>query len=483
MRQHLAKLSSMFLVGGCSLLYNPDRIGPGTDAKVFEDAPPIDADPNGLMLTSVESPPLVEGQGDEGSRPAVLVIRGANIVDGATVSIEAAEGTALVEIVDAPVVSAQNDLIAVGVIARVDPDLAAGTTTDLVVKVSQPLPAGGMIEQMTTWQLKGLDELEGATGTINTAAPREYSRVDVETLAYSGTGKVIVRATASITVANAIILSAVAATPGPGGGAGGAAEGDGGGPGYGKKGVAGSKGGGGGGFVSVGEDGGSNIGSGGAMTGDRLITSYATNAGSGGGGANGVGGGGGGTLELTAGGNVTVGGQIQSNGGAGSAGLLLVAGGGGGSGGVVVLRSGGKVTVSGISLAGGAGGVGTLALGAGNGGAGRQGRARIDAVEIEGDAGPAHRGIMFDPTTPLITRTTMQEVRLLGSTGDRFDIQRASLSFAPVGEKATIDFGGATELQPTVMLDPGFNRVCFVPENSGLSNAESRNCLDVAFVP
>lgn len=482
MRQHLAKLSSMFLVGGCSLLYNPDRIGPGTDAKVYEDAPPVDVDPNSLMITSVDSPPLVEGQGDEGSRPAVLVLRGANITQDATVSIESASEPVNIELVGEPVISNQGDMIAIAVIARVDKDLPAGTTRDLVVKVSQPLLLGGVAEQHAMWQLKGLDELEGATGTIDTAAPREYSRVDVQTLTYSGTGRVIVRATASIKVANAINVSANGTVPGPGGGMGGGPEGDGKGPGYGKKGVAGSKGGGGGGFVIAGEDGGSNIGSGGAMTGDRLITSYATNASSGGGGANSTGGAGGGTLELTAGGNLTVSGAISSKGSNGAGGLLA-AGAGGGSGGVVVLRSGATATVAGIDLDGGAGGKGTLQLGAGDGGAGRQGRARIDAVEIVGDMGPAHRGIMFDAITPVITRDSMLNVRVLGSSGDRFDIQRASTSFAPIGEKTTIDFGGAAELEPTVMLDPGFNRVCFIPESSGLGNPESRNCFDVAFVP
>ena len=169
--------------------------------------------------------------------------------------------------------------------------------------------------------------------------------------------------------------------------------------------------------------------------------------------------------------------------GAAGAGGLLAAGGGGGSGGVVVLRSGGKATVTGINVNGAAGGVGTLDLGAGNGGAGRQGRARIDAVEIAGDMGPAHRGIMFDATMPLITVSNMATVHVFGSSGDRFDIQRATTSFAPVGTKTTIDFGGANELDPMLMFDPGFNRVCFIPENSGLSNAESRNCADVAYLP
>jgi hypothetical protein len=339
---------------------------------------------------------------------------------------------------------------------------------------------------MTTWQLRGLDELTGATGTVNTAMAREYSRVDVTTLAFTGTGKLIVRATAGISVTNAINVSAVTATnnatPGPGGFAGGVGEADGAGPGRGKQGVAGSKGGGGGGSSAAGSDGGGNIGSGGPMTGERLIASYATSAGSGGGGANSFGGAGGGTLELTAGGNLTVSAAIAANGSDGKGGLLG-AGGGGGSGGVVVLRSGATATVNGISLNGGAGGTGTLP--AAIGGAGSAGRARIDAVTITGNSGPAHRGVMFGASVPAIVRTTTPALTLLGSPGDSFDIQRVSTNFAPLGTKTTVDFGGASTLDDvmTPALDVGFNRVCVVPKDSNLASPESRNCIDLVYVP
>ena len=495
MRQHVAKLMPVLLAGGCSVLYNPDRIDrPPADAKVFEDAPDsmIDANPADLMLTGVESPVLVEGQGDEGGRPAVLVVRGTNIVNGATITVAAATGTALVEVVDTPIVSAQNDLIAVKVIARVDTALAAGTTTDLVVTVSQPSPLGGTVDKTTTWQLKGLDELEGATGTVDTAMAREYSHVDVDTLTYSGTGKVIVRATAGIDIANAIDVSATAdsATPGPGGGAGGTGSNGGGtisdgtGPGRGRKGVAGSSGGGGAGFVIAGEDGGGNAGSGGVQTGDVLITSYSANTGSGGGGATYFGGGGGGTLELTAGGNLTVGGTILAKGSAGGGGgLAATSGGGGGAGGCVVLRSGGAATVSGFDLRGGAAGAGP-ALGGKDGGAGRTGRSRVDAVTITGDVGPAHRGLMFDGATPVIVRASAPMFHLLGSMGDSFDLQRVNTSFAPLGDKLSVAFGGADNIDAAVPeLAPGFNRVCAVPKDSGLANAESRNCVDLVYLP
>jgi hypothetical protein len=436
----------------------------------------------------VAHPPLLEGQGDGGSRPAVLVVRGTNIVGGATVTIAPASGTALIEIVGQPVVSTQSDLIAVGVIARVDPGLAAGQQKDLVITVSQPTP-GGTVQQTTMWKLQGLDEFEpmgaGNATLMTTASPFVYSRVNVTgTLTLSGTEKAIIRATSSISIKAIAGLSANGSDPGPGGGAGGTGgntASDGSGPGRGKKGMPGTPGGVGAGFLISGEDGGGNPSSGGAQTGDALITSYATNAGSGGGGSNYPGGGGGGTLELTAGGNLTVG-HIESRGGDGGSGVALTAGGGGGAGGCVVLRAGAAATVDGFDLRGGAAGSGSLA--GSDGGAGRAGRARVDAVSITGDMGPAHRGLAFDATAPVIVRAAMPTTKVLGSNNDKFDLQRASISFAPLGGKQMIDFGGATELEPGLpALEPGFNRVCAVPEGSGLGNPESRNCIDLAYLP
>ncbi len=489
MRQQVAKLWPVVFVGGCSLVYNENNINPPSDARADSaiDAP-ADANPANLTITGVESPILVEGQGEDGSRPALLVIRGTNIVTGARVTVEAAPpNMAMVEVVDEPaIVSAQSDLIVVKVIARVDNTLSNGTTEDLVVKVSQPSPLGGMVEQMTTWQLKGLEELIGATAGVNTSSPREYSRVSIGTLTISGGQKVLVRATGGITITNAIDVSAITGTnsanAGPGGFAGGVGEMGGAGPGGGKQGVKGSKGGGGAGFASAGGDGGSNLGSGGAMTGDVLVTRYATNAGSGGGGSDGFGGAGGGILELTAGGNLTVSAMISANGSAGKSVAIVGGGGGGGSGGVVVLRSSGTATVNGISVAGGAGG--TSGLLAGAGGPGKEGRARIDAVTITGNVGPAHRGAMFAATAPTIVRTNTPMLTVLGSIGDNFDLQRVNLSFAPVGSIKPVAFGGADTLDvaaPT--LDAGFNRVCIVPEGSGLGNPESRNCIDLVYLP
>jgi hypothetical protein len=118
-----------------------------------------------------------------------------------------------------------------------------------------------------------------------------------------------------------------------------------------------------------------------------------------------------------------------------------------------------------------------------DGGAGRDGRVRVDAVAIVGSLGPAHRGVMFDATVAAITRTATPAIRVLGSSGDQFDIHRASTSYVSLAQKA-IDFGGATELDESPpALSPGFNRVCIVPAGSGLGHAESRNCVDIAYLP
>ena len=58
------QLYLLSILAGCSFLYNPDRLA-AVDAA--PDAR-IDANPLNLTLMAVESPALLEGQGDTGSR-------------------------------------------------------------------------------------------------------------------------------------------------------------------------------------------------------------------------------------------------------------------------------------------------------------------------------------------------------------------------------------------------------------------------------
>src|SRR6476660_3802197 len=110
MRQQVAKLWPLFFVGGCSFVYNPDKIG-NTDAAII-DAPPADADPTMLMLEDVAPHVIFEGQGVGGSREALLVIRGHHIVpDGIEVSISPNAGLTL----GTPTVAKNGDYLAVPV--------------------------------------------------------------------------------------------------------------------------------------------------------------------------------------------------------------------------------------------------------------------------------------------------------------------------------------------------------------------------------
>jgi hypothetical protein len=207
------------------------------------------------------------------------------------------------------------------------------------------------------------------------------------------------------------------------------------------------------------------------------ITAYATSAGSGGGGGASPGGGGGGTLELTAGGTLTAP-AITANGASGGGNLLT--GGGGGAGGVVVLRSYGAATLNGaLTVNGALGGGGTLSAG----GDGRAGRVRVDAPSLTGSLGVAHRGFMFNTSAPLIVRDALPDLSITSSAGDRWDLHRVTSSIVSV-DKTTVDFGGVMELtaKPTA-LAAGLNKLCAVHEGATLANEESRNCIDVAYMP
>jgi hypothetical protein len=488
MRHALANVALTVLVGGCSLIYNPSNIDSNKhDAAVdvMADAA-IDANATELTLTSVDTPPLLEGQGDGGSRPAVLVVEGLNILSTATITVMPASGTAMVSTVGMPVISTDSTIIAIPVVAMVDKTLPSTTTVPLTVTVTQNT-ASGMVSKTISWSLQGLDELDVTGNATITTSPSvlDYSEVNVTgQLLHSGTDKIVVHAQASIVIGGSVDVSASGSTAGPGGGAGGGTQAEGGGPGKGKAG-SNSAGGGGAGFVIAGMDGHSNNGSGGAMVGDALISSYLSNQGSGGGGAAAVGGGGGGTIELTAGGTLTVH-QISSNGASGTGGLLT--GGGGGSGGVIVLRSGVMATIGGVlSVAPGTGGTGTLALGAGNGGDGRDGRIRFDAPVITGSGSSnaaAHRGAMFDPTAPAIVHTPTPTVTVIGSMTDMFDMYVTSPTLQGASAPLTINFGAGTMVTTqTPQLTRGLHQVCVVPMGSNIGIPESRNCIEVAYLP
>ncbi len=220
---------------------------------------------------------------------------------------------------------------------------------------------------------------------------------------------------------------------------------------------------------------------GGAAIGQPQIVSYATNSGSGGGGGTGAAGGGaGGTIELTAGGDLAIS-TISSQGAVGAA-AGLGSGGGGGTGGVIVLRAGHMATFGALNVSGMGGGNGTLGVGS-KGGLGSDGRARVDSgVQTIGALGPANRGAMFDTGNALTTTTRNLTVTLYGTSSYSYDLQLADSNFTAIGAPTMINFGSTTFTQ-SVALDKGLNHLCVVPTGAGLGNPESRNCIDVAYLP
>src|SRR3954463_2785701 len=63
-------------VAGCSLIYNPNNL---PDPRMI-DAAVVDSNPCALVVDSVTPSVIDEGQGDNGSAPALLVVHGNNIV-------------------------------------------------------------------------------------------------------------------------------------------------------------------------------------------------------------------------------------------------------------------------------------------------------------------------------------------------------------------------------------------------------------------
>ena len=311
MVHRLLGLAAPLLLGGCSLIYNPDNLpSPRQEAGVDTgpDSPKPDARPdapadaevvldsNGalLALSDVAPPTIFEGQGVGGSRPALVVIHGSQILADATVEITADTGTANL-VVAAPQISGDGEYMLVPIVASLDAALHDGTELALTIKVTQVVPgvAAPVIATLGGLKLHGLDQLDGTAPAAAQLLPL-YAEVNLTSAAtFTGTQRVTIHSTSSITV-GVVSGNAVGGTPGPAGCAGGAAgaagqcEGGGGG-------VAASNSGGGGGagYAVAGAIGaGTGGGAPGASFGDPLIATYdgftghAANHGSGGGGGN-----------------------------------------------------------------------------------------------------------------------------------------------------------------------------------------------------
>ena len=508
----LPSLATM-LLAGCSLIFNPSNLDPPPiDSPPPPDAaPPVDADPSMLALTGVQPTVILEGQGEGGSRRAIVVVAGRNIADDATLTVTGGDLTP-------GVVTRASDhaWIAIELTAPVDGTVDSGDVP-LTITVAQADGRGGTLtrtipdEDLTEGLvLRHLPELVPSAATLARAAVAPlYSRIALPdaappaSITLTGTDRMELRAVASV-VLPALIADGASGSGTTGGGArlggcaGGAAGAPGGcaagGGGAGTGNTAAGGGGGGGGFGTDGTSGAGNLAGGaGTGTGDALLIIYpgtgaASNRPSGGGGGGapallgngGGGGGGGGAIEITAGGDVTIG-TVSIRGGVGASsggGSGVVAGGGGGAGGSLMVRSGGTLTTGMIEAKGGAGGTANS-----NGGAGGDGRVRWDAPGGQAPASDVapHRGPSFATSTPLVVRAAEANVMLTGEPNAPFSFYTVHDGIDQDGASHT--FGAAGTFTITPQLSPGLNQVCVLLAGGVRRSHEADKCIEVAFLP
>lgn len=485
----LSMISASALLSGCSFMYDTDELRP------FEPEPekPPNADPNALEFTELSPLSMYEGMGDDGSRPALLVLTGSDFDHTTTVEITRDDGQPVAGLELVGDVSLERDLkrLAVLVSVKASSELATGEIP-LTVWVKKPGLDGGELVRSLPWKLIALPELDVTeTGyELNSETNNKlYSKVNIQApIGVRGSVPLIVRSMSSLKIDTGFTFN-LSATGSAGGRAGGEAGGKAGGPGFGfGRGFGGANGtdGGGAGFATPGFGGSAS----GPEVGDPFITSFGTNRGSGGGAGSvvlnllgGEGGGSGGSIELTAAGELTIGNIASVGGVGGTAALGLGLGdGGGGSGGAIILRSGVKATVGELRANGGLGG-NTPATS----NRGADGRIRIDAPSLESSAlasPTAVRGAMFDPGTPAVSDTQVLSLRLHGGAGTRFDIQHLNGADQKIADKALADFQGSNTLTVKIELQAGLNRLCTTPsgDSASVSNLESTNCIDVAYI-
>jgi hypothetical protein len=485
MRQ-LAKLALVSGLGGCSLIYNPSNL----PTVELVDAPPdaeliLDADPTMLDVTAVAPAVILEGQGAAGSRRAVIAISGIHMVkDQTTVAITVHPGqakTATINVDNALLdVAADGDMIAVPITIPQDDALLATDQIRLDVTVTQNTPSGPISKTLSALEndapvltLQGLPELRGANVTVSAVdSMTMFSLVDItgSIAAPAGTTTpIVLRSMTTLSVGAQSTFNAGGTTPGAAGGAGGT-----GGPGGLLNGSTGMAGG--------GPAGGAPSGGVGRFEGDDQLTSMSNkNRSSGGAGGNGValgaaggnGGGGGGSVELTAGGNLTIVG-IDAK---GADGTSATNPGGAGSGGIVLLRSGGSVTVSGgISVIGGQ----APAPGA-------DGRVRIDAPgTITAATTPAahFRGPTFITATPMIVRSDKPMLTVIAQPQRNFTyfINNADGSESHGPGTVLVPPTGTVVFPLSVPLFRGINQLCAIVEGATAGTPEAGQCIQIVYL-
>lgn len=476
-------------LAGCSLIYNPNNLPPAPgDAEREPDAELIlDADPSQLELERVAPNLVFEGTGTGGSRSALITVHGKQIVSGAKVSFAVHGGGAvtMIAVDDAHTeVAADGRMVAAPITIAVDPSLGDGQSVQIDVTVTQPTGSGDVARTLTELAqpagaavlvVQGLDELNAVDRALTTAAAHEFSQVSITgaLTALDTTNPLIIRARGSITITGSAKVNAAGTTKGAGGNAGGTGGGilgngtAGSGPG------AGQPNSGGGGFATAG--GGGVLG--GTSSGDAQITTLGLpNRSSGGAGAaggaissGGDGGAGGGSIEISAGGTISLA-VVEAKGGTGQPGAND---GGGGSGGVVLVRSGVSVAATAVNVNGGTG------LNAGS-----IGRIRIDAPGSVATTTPtAYRGPMFASATELITRQDDLVVTVVGQADRpiKYKIFNEDRTLVKGPFDQSIASGGSNSFTLEEPLFRGLNTLCLQVENGDIAN-ETRNCIDIVYL-
>jgi len=503
-------------LAGCSFIYNPSNL---PDPRMI-DAAVVDANPCGLMVADIAPATILEGQGDLGSAPALLVIRGGDIVSSnLKVELTPQDGTpVLVDPITDAVASDDHHVLAFTVTAHVDKTLTRPVTFDITVTQDAPpgdscmgKATGSLIGKLT---LQGLPELTSASPGVNKAAKTvmtsslqpSYSMVnlmDVTPATFSGATPAKITAVSSIAL-GAVIADAAGTAPGPGGNLGSSAVGacptSGGGGGHGGDAtlsqlLAVGGGGGGGGGATAGTPGATGTALGGVggaggpagiKNGTDQLASLETNAACAGGAgglggtlvltnAGGPGGAGGGTVALFAGGNIqTL--SLSAKGGAGSvpSGSGGAGGGGGAGGNVLVHTDSGTLAIGAIDVSGGAAAMP-------GGGAGSTGRARWDVPGGNAPSSPAHRGPAFEKLSTRVFTTQPPSLTLSGTSNDGFSVRVIDQDNAVHDGGHNSFNNGAAVISPA--LHPGYNRVCTTLDGGTAGKPEAETCIDVAFLP
>ncbi|HVV86525.1 MAG TPA: hypothetical protein VHE35_25885, partial [Kofleriaceae bacterium] len=200
--------------GACTIILDPSNLPPQTDAAPI-DAPSIDSNPADLAIDRADGFGMMEGVGDDGGRPALIVLHGHALLASATVDAHLQPGTA--DVSDVQYLPSVDGTQA-GVALRIPvlTDLAVGSTRRLHLTVTQ---AGASASADV--DIDGLAEVDLSAAPPALAA--RYSRITVSgDVHFGGDAPVRLVATAGISLGGKLDVDGATPGAGPQGCAGGA---------------------------------------------------------------------------------------------------------------------------------------------------------------------------------------------------------------------------------------------------------------------